>query len=266
MEWILFLLIGAFAGFSAGLLGIGGGLIMVPALSMLLPALGFADDKIMHMAIANSLAAIVPTAMSSAYRHHKHHSIDWFYVRKMVPGLVFGSVLGVGIAIYIARIPLQIIFSLFLLVVSVYLLIGQPLLTPRARISIRMSRVVSVAIGSISALLGVGGGTMTVPFLISQGVVAQVAVGTSAFCGIPIAVTAVMIFAFSSGTEIGSQLGSLIYWPGLMLMILASVVSTPFGANLAHQLSTVKLKRIFAALLIFVAIGLFYDAILHLIR
>ncbi|MDX1810592.1 MAG: sulfite exporter TauE/SafE family protein [Gammaproteobacteria bacterium] len=261
MELLLFLIIGGLAGFSAGLLGIGGGLIMVPALAFLLPFLHFDPEIIMHMAIATSLVAIVPTAMMSAYRHSRHQAINWRYAWQLTPGLIIGAIAGAMLVIHISRTPLQIIFSIFLLLISLYMILGQPL--PRADKEgsrCLLNRLISLLIGGISALLGVGGGTMTVPFLVWRGQEIHIAVGTSAFCGIPIAITAATVFfLFNQASASAAGIG-YIYWPGLLLMVVGSMFFTPLGARLAHQLSTSKLKRIFAALLIFVAFSLLLDA------
>jgi len=261
MEWVIFLLVGSLAGFSAGLLGIGGGLITVPALVLILPTLGFSSDDVMHIAIATSLAAIVPTALLSAYKHNTHQSINWHFAGLLFPGLVLGSVLGVIVAVDISRVPLQIFFSLFLIIVSFYMFFGQPVPQPASTSNKVITRLTSIIIGAISALLGVGGGTMTVPFLVWRGLKPQVAVGTSAFCGIPIALTAVLVFIITASIGSINDLGSFIHWQALLFIILGSMLFTPLGANFAHQLSTDKLKRIFAILLIFVSIELILDVI-----
>lgn len=261
MEWLIFLLIGALAGFSAGLLGIGGGLITVPALIFILPQLGFPEMDVAHIAIATSLAAIVPTSMLSAYKHNKRAAIDWLYAIKLAPGLIVGSIAGVFLAVLIARVPLQIIFSIFLLIISFYLFFGQPLPPAQSKGEHLLVRGVSVLIGAISALLGVGGGTMTVPFLVWRGLDAHKAVGTSAFCGIPIALTAACFFLFSADLDTSKEAGEYIYWQALIPIVAGSLLLTSLGANFAHKLSTEKLKRIFAVLLVFVSIQLIIDVL-----
>ncbi len=254
METIIFLLVGALSGFLAGLLGIGGGLITVPAMVFLLPVLDHDFSQIMHIAIATSLAAIIPTAALSAYRHNKHRAIDWRYARQMSPGLVLGSLAGAFLITFVEREPLQAGFAGFLLLVAAYLFLGQPLPERTAMANHTLTRFVSGVIGLVSALLGVGGGTMTVPYLIWQGVNPRIAVGTSAFCGIPIAVSAALLFQFVTLASEHTDGTAFIYWPALYAIIAASMLFTPLGAYFAQITSTRKLKRIFAIMLFIVAI------------
>lgn len=256
MELVYYLLAGCLSGFLAGLLGIGGGLITVPAMVIILGHLEFDPSRVMHIAIATSLAAIIPTSIISAYKHQRHNAIHWDYARLLLPGLILGSILGVFLVVYISREPLQIIFACFLLLVSFYMFFGQPLPNKSFSGGKLLARVVSTHIGAISSLLGVGGGTMTVPFLVWRGLNPRIAVGTSAFCGIPIAVTAVLSFYFLTNFNQLSAAGGFVHWPAVISIVAASLFFTPLGVNLAHKISTNKLKRFFSILLLFVAIEL----------
>ena len=258
MELIIYLLIGAIAGFTAGLFGVGGGLIIVPILYVVFTYLHYDPSVIMHMAIGTSLATIIVTSISSISAHQKKKGILWDVVRNLAPGLVLGAFIGAGIADYLPGQGLQLIIGSFSLWMAYTMLRGANTAVDESKQlpSKGMQMLAGGGIGTASAIFGIGGGSLTVPYLNKCGVVMQKAVGTSAACGLPIAVAGAlgfMWFGQQSQVELPNTIGYVqIYaFIGISLM---SFITAKFGAKVAHQLSASMLKKCFAGLLTVVGI------------
>jgi uncharacterized protein len=248
---LYYLMLGAFAGLIAGLLGVGGGLVIVPVLSMLFTAHGFAQQHVMHLAVGTSLATIVVTSFSSAYAHHRRRSVHWPGFRRLSVGILLGSGLAALLAGRIAGSALRVCFGVFELLVAAHLAFGRP---PRAQRTLPGTSGLIAAggiIGAVSALLGIGGGTLTVPFLLWCNLPVRQAVGTSAACGLPIAAAGTLGFVVSGYGSNGLPAGALgyLYWPAALGIASASLLAAPAGAWLAHRVRAESLKRAFAALL-----------------
>jgi uncharacterized membrane protein YfcA len=251
-----YLLTGAMAGLVAGLLGIGGGLVIVPALAILFAAQGLGGAMLMHFAVGTSLATISLTSVASFLAHHRRSSVHWRAFRSMAPGIVAGALGGAWIARQISSQSLGWAFGVFELLVAIQLLAGIRPAPHRALPGVSGLTLAGGVIGSISALLGIGGGTMTVPFLLWSRVDIRTAVGTAAVCGLPIAVAGAAGFAVSGLGAIeqpGLNTG-FIYWPAVAGIVLASVPMAPLGARLAHHLRRETLQRVFALLLAFIGL------------
>jgi uncharacterized membrane protein YfcA len=262
VESLLYLALGAFTGLLAGLFGIGGGLVMVPALVFMFAAHGFAAANLMHLGIGTSLAAIVATALSSVYSHHRHGAVDWGTCARLAPGIVLGTAAGAWLAGELSNTGLRYFFATFMLLVSVQMALG---LSPKAGKDRGLpGRAVTsgagVVIGAVSALVGIGGGTLTTPFLLSRGVGIRRAIATSAACGLPIAVTGALGYAVAGLHQAGLPAGATgyVYWPAAAMIALGSVCTAPLGAYLTHRLPVPLLKRLFALLLGAVAVRLFF--------
>ena len=241
----------------AGLLGIGGGLVIVPGLLFLFHLQGFESSFLSHIAIGSSLAIIIPTALSSLLAHHKRGAIDWPVVLKLTPGLMFGALCGAGLASLFSTDLLKSVFGMFLLVVAFQMLSG---LAPRPGKSRKQGAFfffpMGSVIGTVSGLVGIGGGTMTVPFLVWRGKPLPRAVATSAACGLPIAVAGTLGFMLTGeGMEMPSSIG-FVYWPAVIAVGSFAVLMAPFGARLAHSLPVPVLKKWFALLLLVVGMRL----------
>lgn len=258
------LVLGAFTGVLAGLLGIGGGMIMVPFVTMLLEHRGFPVEHIIKVAIATSLATIMFTSISSVRAHHARGSVLWRVARALAPGIVVGSVIGAQIAGWARGAWLAGFFGLFIAWTA------QRMLRPGAGASAGARRSLPGAggmfgagalIGLLSAVLGAGGGFLTVPFLTTRGVKPQAAVGTSAACGFPIALAGAVGYVIA-GARVDLPAGCIgyIYLPALAAIALASVLTAPLGARLAHALPTESLKKLFALLLFALAAYMLYKA------
>lgn len=250
-ELAIFLLTGAIAGVVAGLFGVGGGMIMVPVLLTIFMGLGFPADVLMHMALGTSLATIVVTAMSSIRAHHQHGAVRWPDFRQLLPGIVLGALFGAVVADQFASRQLQLAFGVVELLIAARLLfVGQPSASRSlpGRIGMAMA---GGGIGVVSALAGIGGGTVTVPFLLWCSVPMRNAVATSAACGLPIAVFGALGYVLVGWSAPGLPAGAtgFVYWPAAVCLLLTSVFFAPLGAKLAHRLPPLLLRRLFAVLL-----------------
>lgn len=250
--WWAFLLLGAVVGFVAGLLGVGGGAIMVPVLTSLFVILQFQAEHIVHMALATSMAAIILTSISSARTHQQHQAVLWPVVRLMSAGIVLGTFSATFIASRVAAQPLAIFFSCFMAYVALQLVLNiKPQASRHLPGAVGMTAT-GFGIGSISALVAIGGGSLTVPFLTWCNVRVQQAIGTSAAIGLPIALSGSIGYAVAGWQQPGLPPFSLgyIYLPAVLLISAVSFFTAPLGARLAHRLPVATLKKIFALLLL----------------
>ncbi len=256
MEILAYLLTGSIAGLMAGLLGVGGGLVIVPALAWLFVMQGSMGEHVMHMAVGTSLAAIAPTSIASLLAHHRRGGVLWAVVRGLLPGIVLGALAGAWLARLVSSDGLALCFGLFEWAVALQLWsdlkpTGHRVLPGRFGLG-----VAGVLIGQVSALLGIGGATLTTPFLLWHGVNIRHAVGSSAACGLPIAVAGAAGYSLtglSAGMGLPGTTG-FIYWPALIMLVLASVPAAPLGARLAHRLPHRLLQRLFALFLLLVGL------------
>jgi len=257
----MFPLLGIVAGVLAGLLGVGGGLVLVAALAWLLPLHGIPREAAMHAALASSLASIVLTAASSAYAHHGRGSVLWPTVKWMVPGLLLGGWLGSGIAVRLDDQVLRWVVAGYCVLAALQLLFGKTragdaAALARAPTGLPMSAA-GVGIGAMSAVVGIGGGSMTVPLLVWRGVVPVRAVGTSSACGVAIGLASALGYALHAPAgALPEHAIGYVYLPAAIGVAAASVLAAPYGMRLAHRISGLALKRIFAAFLIAVAVSL----------
>ena len=262
MEILAYLLTGAVAGLMAGLLGIGGGLVIVPALALLFTSQEFAAATLMHYAVGTSLATIIPTSVSSLLAHHRRGSVHWPAVRGLTPGILVGALAGAWLAQQLSSAWLGVLFGVFEVLVALQLLAGARPAAHRALPGIAGMSVAGGLIGGLSALLGNGGGTLTVPFLLWHRGDIRIAVGTAAACGLPIAVAGAAGFAVAgmpAGVSPGFSSG-FIYWPAVAGVTLTSVLLAPMGARLAHYLPRQALQRTFAILLLLVGLKMIAGA------
>ncbi len=249
---ISFLILGAFTGLFAGLFGIGGGGIMVPVLTFIFMRLAFPAEHLVHMSLATSMAAIVPTALASLRAHHERQAVMWTVVVKITPGILFGTFAGTFLASYLSAKLLAIFFSCFMAFVALQMVLDRKPKPSRTIPSMFALTGVGSGIGGISALVAIGGGTLTVPFLTWCNVALPVAIGTSAAVGLPIAFSGAIGY-WINGLQVENlpahTLG-FIYWPAVIAMASASFLTAPLGAKLAHTLPIPILKKCFAVLLI----------------
>ncbi|MCP3940499.1 MAG: sulfite exporter TauE/SafE family protein [Desulfobacteraceae bacterium] len=248
---ITYLGVGAVAGLLAGLLGIGGGLVIVPMLIYILGAHGVPQELVMHMAIGTSMASIMFTSVSSFMAHHKRGAVRWELVRRIVIGILTGSFIGSCFASAMSTKFLKGFFFIFLYVVATNMLLNKKP-KPSRELPGRLGTFsVGNIIGGISSIVGTGGGTMNVPFMAWCNVPIHQAIGTSAAIGLPIALASTIGYIVN-GLGVDSLPAYSIGYislPALSGIVLASVLTAPLGVKLAHSLPVGKLKKIFAVLL-----------------
>ena len=254
-EIVPFLLLGSFSGFIAGLLGVGSGLIMVPALLYLLA--GSTDQTVlMHTAVGTSLAAMVFTSISSVLAHHQHGAIHWHNFKKLTPTILLGAFSGALLTKVMSFDFMRLFFALFEFSVAAIMYFGLSSLVHIDNLSKWVWRITGYIIGLISAILGIGGGTMTTPFLTYNNVTIKNAIATSAAVGMPIAVAGALGF-IAVGWDLESASGGLsfIHTQALMSIVVASVFFAPLGAKVAHSVDGKKLKKFFALFLAFLGLS-----------
>ena len=252
-EWLLaYLALGVFVGFFAGLLGVGGGAIMVPMLTTLFAAQGFPREHLVHVALGTSMAGIVITSISSLRAHHAHGAVRWDIVKGVAPGILAGTFAGTFVASRVPTAPLAVFFSCFTAYVAVQMILNVKPKPSRELPGVLGLAGVGAGIGGISAMVAIGGGSLSVPFMTWCNVKIQHAIGTSAAIGLPIAVAGALGYLINGwgAPELPEFTVGFIYLPALVLVSAMSSLTAPVGAKLAHRLPVAVLKKVFAGVLI----------------
>jgi uncharacterized membrane protein YfcA len=257
---VILVCLGSFVGLMAGLLGIGGGLIVVPALVLLLPKAGIENELAMHIALATSLSTIVLTSASSAFNHLKLGNIKLSIVKWMIPGVLFGGFLGTYIAELVPAQYLPKIFGLIVLGLSIQMFVSVRRVSQEKYTPPIIMMLSGAGIGSVSSLAGIGGGSLMVPFLNKRGIEMRIAIGTSSLCGMVIAISGMLGFMYhgSSVENLPEYSLGYIYLPALIAIASTSMATTKIGAKLATQLPTPMLKKIFALFLLIIAVRMLF--------
>jgi uncharacterized protein len=249
--WLMYLALGAFAGVLAGLLGVGGGLVIVPILTFIFTAQGLPAEHILHLALGTSLASIMFTSVSSLRAHHGRGAVNWSVVRRISPGIMLGTFSGSWVAAQLSTGFLKIFFVIFLYYVALQMLLN---IKPKPHRQLPGSVAMfgfGGLIGGVSSLVGIGGGSMSVPLLVWCNVAMHTAIGTSAAIGFPIALAGAAGYMVNGlAVELPSYTFGFVYLPALVGIAAASILTAPFGARLAHSLPIDKLKKVFALLLL----------------
>lgn len=256
------LAIGAFAGILAGLLGVGGGIVLVPAFFYAFRALGFGGPDLMRVCVATSLATIVVTSIRSVLSHRRKGSVDVEVLRTWAPGIVAGALLGTWLATLLDTRGLQVIFAGLAMVVALYLAFG----AGAFRLGEAMPRgatrsAISFVIGCLSTLMGIGGGSLGVPTMSLYNMPIHRAVGTAAGFGLAIAVPSTLGFLIARASGAPPYTVGSVNLPAFGLVIAMTLVTTPWGVELAHRLDPTPLKRVFAAFLFLVALNMGAEAL-----
>ncbi len=246
----MLLLLGAGTGLLAGLLGIGGGMVMVPFMTLYLDYKGFGPDAVMRVAIATSLASILFTAVSSVRAQHRRGAVRWDLVRAMSIGIMLGSIIGSQFASSLPAGWLALVFSAFIGIMARRMLRQNTAAADRTLPGPTGLFGSGAVIGAASSLLGAGGAFITTPFLVRRGVPIHAAVGTSAACGFPIAVAGTIGYVISGWSSTSSPLMvGYVYLPGLICVSIASMITAPMGVRIAHAIGSNRLKRFFGWML-----------------
>lgn len=261
---IVFVILGAFVGFMAGLLGIGGGGIMVPILTAIFMHQGLAADHVVHIALGTSMACIMVTSFSSLRAHHANGAVIWPLVKTMAPAIIVGTFLATFIAAQASSKALAIFFSVFMAYVAWQMFRSkkiQPSGSDAGKVELRCA---AFGIGAISALVSIGGGSLTVPYLTWRNTDIRKAIGTSAAIGFPIAVTGTLGYVINGiaacNVDVSNTLG-FVYLPAVLLMTIPSFFTAPIGARLTQTLPVQTLKKIFGLLLLGLSLKMLFSVL-----
>ncbi|NYT35490.1 sulfite exporter TauE/SafE family protein [Allopusillimonas soli] len=258
--------LGLASGFLAGLLGIGGGMFMVPIITFLLSGAGVGDNVAVKIAIATSMAVIVFTSISSVRAHHKRGAVRWDIVAKLAPGIIIGSLIGsVGVFSVLKGVYLAIFFGIFVAFSATQMFLNKKPSPSREMPGTAGQLAAGGIIGFLSGLVGAGGGFISVPFMTWCNIAIHTAVATSAGLGFPIAVSNVLGYVISGSSATGLPPGSFgyIWLPALGCIAVGSVLTAPLGAKAAHRLPVGTLKRVFACLLYVLAVYMLWKGFSH---
>ncbi len=270
MEWISFwplalllLATGLVAGLIAGLLGVGGGIVLVPVLDLVLRYLGVPPEASMHVAVATSLATIIPTAIASSRTHAARDGIDWSLVKAWLPGLLLGGLIGSALA---ARVTAQTLAGGFAFVAILFAAkMVLPLDHWRLRDTVPRGlggNLIAILISAVSAMMGIGGGTLSVPVMTLTGIAIHRAVGTAAFFGLTLAVPGTIGYLLADPpAELPGATVGLISLSALIAIVPTSTWMAPIGARLAHRLDRRRLTQIFGVFLCLVAVRMLFRSL-----
>lgn len=253
---LLLLLFGCFVGFMAGLLGVGGGGIMVPVLTSIFLSKGVSVDNVVHLALGTSMATMILTTFSSFRAHASRHSVIWKVFRGMSIGIIMGTFFATFIASYLSSFYLAIFFSMFTAYVASQMYLNKKPKPSRELAGNTGLFLAGSTIGAISALVSIGGGALTVPYLTWQNVEIKKAIGTSAAIGFPISIAGTTGYLVNgwANTLPGEYTFGFVYLPAALLISTTSFFAAPYGARLSHKLPISILKKIFAVLLVSLSI------------
>ncbi|HRQ60886.1 MAG TPA: sulfite exporter TauE/SafE family protein [Alphaproteobacteria bacterium] len=255
--------LGLVAGFLAGLLGVGGGIVLVPGLFYIFSALGFPEAHLMHVCVGTSLAVIVPTGLSSALAHHKRGNVDTYNLKTLGIGTVIGVGAGTVLADSLSSTALQYVFAVVILLLAALMVISlrKDIILRQSMPPQPFSSLMGAVVGVVSTLVGIGGATMNVPFMTMCKVPIHKAIGTSSALGLFISIPAVIGFVAIGWGESGVPPYSLgfVNIPAFLLIVPLSVLAAKWGAAAAHKASVPMMRKVFAFFLVLVSLKLWSD-------
>ena len=255
-----FAVIGVLAGLIGGMLGLSGGIITVPCLILLFHFLGLPQTYLMHIAIGTSLAAMVLNGLASTWAHHRRQGVLWEIVFSMIPGIFLGCMLGAFISQFLSSVVLQMIFGLFICLLGAYMLLQKRKRQEKKLPDKTLYTWLGFGIGTLSSLLGVGGGVFSVPLLISYQHPEKQAVGTSAAMGLFITFIAAVAYLYFGLKEVKLPMTlGFIYLPAFAVISLVTIFFAPLGAKLAYRIKGALLRKIFSGTLIIVGILMIFN-------
>ncbi len=261
----LLMIIGAFAGVLAGLLGVGGGIVLVPAFYYTFSGLGYTSPQLVQICLATSLATIIFTSIRSVSSHHKKGAVDWEILKTWAPGIIIGAVIGVFVAAELRSNTLLLIFGTLAFIIGLYMAFGNSNWRLGETMPTGIKRaVLSPSVGFLSVLMGIGGGSFGVPIMTLHGRPIHRAVATAAGFGLIIALPAAITFLLTPAPELNRPPFTIghVNIAAFLVVISMTTLTAPLGAKLAHSLNPKPLKRVFAVFLIFVAVNMLRKAYL----
>jgi len=254
--WLLaYCAVGAIVGFLAGLLGIGGGMTLVPVLAAMFSAQHFAPSHTVHLALGTGMASILFTSTASVRAHHRLGGVDWSLVRRLGPAMVAGTLLSTALSGWVPQRALALAFAAIVYAGATHILIGRKTAAARSLPGTPALLSVGLAIGVVAGLVSAGGAFMTVPFMLFCGVAMTTAIGTGAALGVPVAAVGTIGYVFSGWRVADLPALSLgfVFVPALLAIVAGSVLTAPIGARTAHRVPVATLRRVFAGLLYLLA-------------
>lgn len=260
---VLLMAVGAFAGILAGLLGVGGGIVLVPAFFYTFQRLGYDHPALMQICLATSLCTIIVTSLRSVHSHHRKSAVDWAILRGWAPGIMIGAVAGMFLVAQLRTTTLQLLFGGLVTCVGLYMAFSRAHWRLGAQMPTGLVRaLVSPVVGALSVLMGVGGGSFGVPLMTLHGVAIHRAVGTAAGFGMLIAVPAVIGFLLTGLDPLALPPGTVgsVNLPAFGVVVCMTFLTAPIGARLAHGMDGQRLKRVFAVFLLIVAANMIRKA------
>lgn len=265
MQWIIeYLLLGLFIGYFSGLLGIGGGVLLVPILVFMFEAQHFAAQNVFHLALGTSMATIIFTSLSSARQHHAHQAVVWNLFAIITPGILIGTALGAIIVGYVSALYLTLFFALFVYAVAIQMLLELMPAATRGYPTRKEITVAGTVIGCISSMVSIGGGMLSVPYMIWHKLPLRNAIATSAAIGFPIAVGGTLGYIYNGwhATDLPRYSLGYVYTPALLWLVIGTISTAPFGARATHRMPVPMLRKIFAVVLILLATKMLLKVIL----
>jgi uncharacterized protein len=255
------IVIGAVSGVIAGLLGVGGGIVLVPAFFYTFSHLGFAGPDLMQICLATSLATIVATSARSMQAHGRRGAVDHALLRRWAPSIAVGAIAGMLAAAALRSSTLQLVFGVLALIAGLQLALSRP----HWKLADQMPRGIRLhgygaGLGFLSVLMGIGGGSFGVPIMTLHGMAVHRAIGTASGLGLIIAVPSVIGFLLLPTTDAPPWTVGAVNLPACILVVMVSLVTTPLGARLAHAMNPAPLKRIFAVFVLLVAANMLRKA------
>jgi len=257
----LFLALGACTGLLAGMFGIGGGSLLVPALIFIFYGMGFDESIVIYLAIGTSLTSIFFSALSSSYSHHLKQSVAWSLVVPLSIGMMIGAIIGSRYATSLDSSDLKIIITIFLFAVGMEMIFNySQFIISKTKKALSISNITAPVhgawIGFLSAIIGIGGGSFTTPLMIAGGYNIRKGIGTAAACGAPIAIAGALGYMFfgQGNLNLPNLTSGFIYWPAVAGISFASILTAKIGANFSHSLPEVTLKRMFGIFLTIVGV------------
>ena len=266
LEWVIYYLaLGLFVGYFSGLLGIGGGLIMVPVLTFMFEAQLLPVNSILHLALGTSMATILFTSLSSTRQHHAHGGVSWQTFRYMTPGLLLGTLLGACIISFVANSYLTIFFIVFVYFSATQMLLGFKPNPTRNYPARKGATIAGMVIGAVSSIVSIGGGVLSVPYLLWHQLSLRHAIATSAALGFPIAIGGTIgyvINGYVGGIDLPANSIGYVYLPALTWLVIGTMLTAPLGAKTTHLMPLKRLRQLFALVLFMLATKMLMNAFL----
>ena len=257
----LLLVIGAFAGVIAGMLGVGGGIVLVPAFFYMFDHLGYVGPQLMQICVATSLATIMATSMRSVMAHHRKGAVDWLILRQWAPFIVIGAIAGVVIASGLKSNTLTAIFGVLAMIAGLYMALGRDTWRVAQAMPDQPTRgILAALIGFFSVLMGIGGGTFGVPMMTLYNLPIHRAVATASGFGMIIAVPSVIGFLVLPVDQAPPYSIGAVNIPAFLVVAATTYLATPWGVRLAHSMNPKPLRRAFAVFLVLVALNMLRKA------